>query len=314
MRKFFFLLFILSIVVTDQSLAQRWKRYRHEAFGGIGATGFLGEVGGGNGPARDLFLDLDGKASRYCITGGYRFRVNELFSARSTLVFGRLYGSDELAGDVWRRSRNLHFRSPILELAVAGELYFIPEKANSRYRVRGIKGILGSSLSAYIFTGIAGFWFNPRAQFVGNAKYPGDNKWYSLQPLGTEGQGLSGQKKYSRISFAIPLGAGAKYTISRTVSLGLEFGFRYAFTDYIDDVSTVYYDEAKLLAERGPAAAYFSNPAKPLKDSEGRPVLAGGPMPAGEQRGDPTTKDTYMFAVLTMNYKFISKKTNRPKF
>lgn len=304
------LLILLGLVATSfDTHAQRWKRYRHEAVLGIGATGFLGELGGGDGPARDLFLDLDGGATRYCISGGYRYKLNEIISLRPSLTYGRLYGSDALADNPQRQSRNLSFRSPIVELAALGEVYVIREKVSSRYRVRGIRGALGSSLSAYVFGGVAGFWFNPRAEYNG--------KWYSLQPLGTEGQGLNGTKKYSRISFSVPVGLGYKFNLSRTFSFSMEFGFRYAFTDYLDDVSTRYYDGAAIAAANGAdgaAAAYFANPGKVVEAPDGKVYDIGTLGVPGEQRGDPSTNDTYMFAVLSLNYKFVSKKRNKPKF
>lgn len=302
------------LLPLHEAKAQRWKKYRHEVYGGIGATGFLGEVGGGDGPARDLLLDLDGKASRYCITGGYRYKLTEVLSARGGLTYGQIYGSDALTTAFDRRSRNLTFRSPIVELSGVTELYFVREKIATKYKVRGIKGALGSSISAYVFTGLAAFWYNPRGQFVGNATYVGDNKWYSLRKLGTEGQGLNGEKKYSPVSVSIPMGIAAKYSISREMSLSMEFGYRYAFTDYMDDVSGEYYDPIAIQAEHGDAAAWFSNPAVPVVKDNGDVFLAGGNNAIGQQRGDKTTNDTYLFAVLALNYKFISKKTNRPKF
>ena len=161
--------------------------------GGIGATSFLGELGGGEGVGRALFLDLDWKVSRYLITGGYRYKLSEFASVRGNLTYGRLTGNDALAGDKFRRSRNLSFRSPLIELVALGEVYFIREKLNSRYCVRGIKGPLGTSLSAYLSGVFWGFFFNPKAKFVGDATYPGDNMWCALQPLVplvTEDQGL----------------------------------------------------------------------------------------------------------------------------
>lgn len=313
------LILLCIILASKPTEAQRWKRYRHEAWGGIGATNFLGELGGGAGAAKDLILDFDGKSSRYIVTGGYRYKLNEVVSARGGLAYASLYGSDEFSGDPWRRSRNLHFRSMLIELTAMGEVFFIREKTSNRYRVRGIRGAIGSGLSAYVCAGLGGMFFNPKAKFVGNAAYPGDNKWHALQPLATEGQGLAnGPKKYSRINMCIPMGIGAKFSINRNMSLSLEYGFRFTFTDYMDDVSGVYYDPAVIEAAGGPAAAYFSNPSIVVEnpDPEGGPIRAGGARPhlTSEQRGDATTNDTYMFAVIAFNYKFTSKKANRPKF
>jgi len=317
MRLLTLLTLTIVLLLSQEAQAQRWKKYRHEIQGGIGATSFLGELGGGDGPGRDLFLDVDGRSSRYLITGGYRFKIAEFASVRGNLTYARLRCDDALAGDPHRQSRNLSFKSPLIELTAVGEVYFIREKLSSRYKVRGIKGALSSSLSAYVFGGIGGFFFNPRAKFEGNATYPGDYKWYSLQPLGTEGQGQNGNpKKYSRINACIPLGIGAKYNITRTVAISLEYGFRYTFTDYLDDVSGTYADPALVQAANGgngDAAAYFSNPSVAVKDGD-KTIYKGGKGFVGEQRGNPNSNDTYMFAILALNYKFVSKKTNRPKF
>ena len=316
MRLLTILLLIITILLSQESQAQRWKKYRHEIQAGFGATSYLGELGGGDGPGRDLFLDLDGRASRYLITGGYRFKLAEFASVRGNLTYARLRGDDALAGDPHRQSRNLSFKSPLIELTAVGEVYFIREKLNTRYKVRGIKSELGSSLSAYVFGGVGGFFFNPRAKFEGPT---GDNKWYSLQPLGTEGQGQTGNPKpYSRINMCIPMGIGAKYNVTRTVAISLEYGFRYTFTDYIDDVSTVYADPAKVKAANGgdgDAAAYFSNPSVAIQDGD-KVIYKGGPNFVNEQRGNSNSNDTYMFLTLALNYKFVSKnkKTNRPKF
>ena len=317
MRLLTILLITTTFLLTQESQAQRWKKYRHEIQAGVGATSFLGELGGGDGPGRDLFSDVDGRSSRYLFTGGYRFKLAEFASVRGNLTYARLRGDDALAGDVHRQSRNLSFKSPLIELTAVGEVYFIREKLNSRYKVRGIKGALGSSLSAYVFGGLGGFFFNPRAKFVGNATYAGDNKWYSLQSLGTEGQGQSGNRKpYSRINMCIPMGIGAKYNITRTVAISLEYGFRYTFTDYIDDVSGVYADPAKVKAANGgdgDAAAYFANPSVAVQDGD-KVIYKGRRGFIGEQRGNSNSNDTYMFLTLALNYKFVSKKTNRPKF
>jgi len=324
MRHLLALLFILSIFSFDAE-AQSWKRYRHEVFGGAGGTNFLGELGGGQSEARDLFLDFDAQSTRFAFMGGYRYKLNEITSVRGSLAYAQLYGSDRFSGDPHRRSRNLTFRSPVIELAATGELYFIREKTSNRYRVRGIRGALGSGISAYINAGLGIFYFNPRGQFFGNATYPGDEKWYGLRKIGTEGQGLPGErKKYSPVSVCIPIGIAAKYSFNRNISITLEYSFRYTFTDYKDDVSTDYYDPVAIAdangglgSATGQATAWLSNPAYVVTKPDGELFLAGGARPweyPVQQRGDRTTNDTYMFAIIAMNYKFTSKKANRPKF
>ena len=48
---------------------------------------------------------------------------------------------------------------------------------------------------------------------------------------------------YKSITFSIPIAVGAQMRIPNTeLTAGLEFGLRYLFTDYIDDVSGDYVD------------------------------------------------------------------------
>jgi hypothetical protein len=300
------LLFVLTATVAD---AQRWKRYRHEIWGGVGATSMLAELGGGPEEASDLFFDINGNATRFAIAGGYRYKLNEVISTRANLAFAQLHGSDALSKDYHRQSRNITVSTTLIELSAVGEAYFIKEKFNNRYSVRGIRGALGSTLSAYVMGGIGAFYYNPRGQHNGLS--------YSLRPMGTEGQGLDGyDKKYSRFSFCIPMGVGAKFNLTKQFALNFEYSFRVTFTDYLDDTSTKYPDAVAVADANGglgtadgDAAYYFSNPAIEVND-----FLAGGTVPQGQQRGDKTTKDTYMFALIGLSYKFVSKKSNRPKF
>ncbi|HLG39312.1 MAG TPA: DUF6089 family protein, partial [Chitinophagaceae bacterium] len=146
----------------------------------------------------------------------------------------------------------------------------------------------------YIYGGIAVFHFNPWA-------YDNDGNKTYLQPLSTEGQGLADfptQKPYKLTQFAIPFGAGFKYALNDNINIGIEFSQRKTFTDYLDDVSSFYVDDGKLLAAKGPKAvemAYrgLSNPN----------ASAGYPS-HGEQRGTPSEMDWYYFTGINIEMKF----------
>ena len=105
----------------------------------------------------------------------------------------------------------------------------------------------------YFSVGVGVFWFNPKALYGGT--------WYELQKLGTEGQGLpNGAKKYSRISISIPMVIGVRFIVGKKMTIGLEYNFRKTFTDYIDDVSTTYYDNNLLKQSNGVVAAALADP------------------------------------------------------
>lgn len=63
-----------------------------------------------------------------------------------------------------------------------------------------------------------------------------------LRPLQTEG------KAYSPIGVAIPFGLGFRYKLAKNWDLAFEVGWRYTFTDYLDDVSSTYGDPMKMSA------------------------------------------------------------------
>ena len=154
-------------------------------------------------------------------------------------------------------------------------------------------------------------------------------KEYELQPLSTEGQGLTAYtdlKPYSLVSFSIPFGLGIKWSISRTVSIGLEWGLRKTFTDYIDDVSGRYADPSLLAAEKSPLAAGLSNRAfeqqaidggldismgsngQPNNPTDYKTYLGSIQSMTGEQRGTDA-KDWYGIAGLTIMFKIVGPKS-----
>jgi hypothetical protein len=128
---------------------------------------------------------------------------------------------------------------------------------------------------------------------------------FDLQPLSTEGQGLSQypeRKPYKLTQFGIPLGIGIKFAVNQNISLGWEISMRKTFTDYLDDVSTTYVDELLLLAERGQTSVDLAYRGDEVKDGD----LA---YPAdGTKRGSNKFKDWYYFSGITATIKIPSRK------
>jgi hypothetical protein len=223
-----------------------------------------------------------------------------------------LSGSDTKAKDIYRKDRNLSFRSPILEVSAQLEYSIIPEPVNFRYNLKRGRGFSFRSLlsiNTYVFAGVAGFYFNPKAKDDGVG---GTGKWVALQPLGTEGQGLmEGRDKYSRFQLAIPFGFGLKYGVTRSMSIGLEYGARWTFTDYIDDVSTTYVDNNWLASKNPQAARMADKSIRTDDDSDPRPNVRYA---AGDQRGESKYNDYYMFTMITVTYKLRTGRNGLPKF
>lgn len=297
----FFLIFLLPVF----TYSQRFKPSPYEFIFGIGTSNFLGELGGAKDKVGTHFVkDLDLPVTRQTSTFGVRYKFGDYFALRSSLTYGRLKGDDKLTKEYYRNYRNLNFASNIYELSVNFEAAFMKEQEGKRYRLRGVRGRRGYEMFTYGFVGIGMFHFNPKAKI--------ENTWVALQPLHTEGQGLiKSRPVYHRTAVCIPVGVGIRYTLKRNWSLGLEYGMRYTFTDYIDDVSTTYVDPAVLSAQSNGAIAVE------LADRSAKPGDEGfvkGITRPGEQRGNPRYNDAYMFATVSLNYKLRGTRRTAPKF
>ncbi len=292
------LLFILIPFLIEAQTSSRWKRMRYELFFGLGTTNFLGELGGADREGTNFVRDLEISMTRPATYIGLRYRIAETFSTKLMFSYGILRGDDKLTNEKFRNYRNLAFRSPIIELSNQFEYSIIREKQGHRYNLRRVRGLKGFRTNTYFFVGFGVFYFNPKNKYQG--------KWYALQPLGTEGQGLvPTRKKYSRINMAIPYGIGFKYGLNRRTNIGIEFGARKTFTDYIDDVSTTYFDNQMIREARGDIAAYLADPSD--KTHPNWTV-------AYEQRGDAKDKDSYLFLIINLTYKLYTTRGGLPKF
>jgi opacity protein-like surface antigen len=278
---------------------QHWKFLRHEVSLGIGTSHFLGELGGANDIGSSGiagFKDLEFKLTRPTISAGYRFYISPMFALKADLSYGRLNGDDALTTEKFRQNRNLHFRSPVIELAGRVEFYPLKEYFGHLYRTNGVIGKKVNRWSPYLFAGVGGAWFNPKAEYQGS--------WVPLQPLQTEGV------DYKKIMAVFPMGAGVKYAISSQLSIGLEIGLRYTTSDYVDDVSGNYIDHSGSDAQ----TQYLADPNLDLIQSYTDGSYTYDPTAPGMQRGDPSNKDAYVFTLVTLNYKFLKGRLNLPKF
>lgn len=265
---------------TNFNTQRNWSLNKKEIMFGVGATQFLGDLGGRDQIGTDYSLvDLDFPSTSIGGMLGYRYRFHPYWATTTSFNIGLLKGDDALTREIIRESRNLHFRSIIVELHQRIEVIVLAnEKFGNRYSLsRHSKRMKNHNEQLYLFSGVGICYFNPKAQYNGS--------WVALRPLSTEGQGLpDGPKKVLPVTATIPLGIGFRFGLNRMWRMGIEATYVKTFSDYIDDVSTVYYDRDVLLAEVGPEAAYLSNPS-----SQNSTWFA-----AGQQRGDKQ-KDAYFY-------------------
>ena len=309
---------VLCLIILPTLVeAQRWKRQRYEWVAAVGATQFLGDLGGRNQIGSDYFFDLDAASTRYVLNLGFRYKVSQYVSLKTGFSFGEVAGDDKFTLEPFRNNRNLHFRSPIVEWATQVEVSWMRESIGSRYKIRRVRGRgrKGSQVYVYGFAGVALLYMNPMAKY--------DGKWHSLRKLHTEGQGfVPSREEYSNWQFTIPFGVGMKYALDKKSSIGLEYGLRKTFTDYMDDVSTSYvYTKWAVNGQQIKNALGYDDVAAALADPSLNPVPAGVDAFEGacsacpvQQRGDPTDLDSYMFLTITYNRKIRTTRKGLPKF
>lgn len=273
-------IFIIIVLATLSGHAQRPKKSAELGIF-LGGSYYIGD------------LNPLGHFNQFTKPAGgiiFRYNFNPRLAARANVLFGSIEAHDEFSSSAAQNQRNLSFKSPVTELSAQLEFNFLD------YQIGNEK----KKFSPYIFFGLAVFQFSPKGQL--------GNNWINLQPLGTEGQGLEGgasKKKYKLTQMSIPFGVGVKANLSKNIGLSIEWGMRKTFTDYLDDVSTRYYDPLVLAATRGTTAALLSDPSIGVDPNFSN---------VGRQRGNPTTKDWYSFAGIGLTIKLKAKRETCPAF
>ncbi|AEA43901.1 DUF6089 family protein [Fluviicola taffensis] len=196
----------------------------------------------------------------------YRYNINARLAYRANFTYGKIEGYDSQQRGDFFQNRNLSFQSDLFEFGTGIEVTYFPfEIGNKKY-----KG------TAYLLAELSLTRINPKADYNGGL--------VELQPLGTEGQGteLADRKKYSRIQLGVPMAVGVRLSLSQNIALNIEYGIRFLFTDYLDDVGGYRYADPLLLAaSNGPTSAALGN----------RSLDAN----RFAQRGNRATRDWYTF-------------------
>ncbi|MFM1756582.1 MAG: hypothetical protein RL642_1085 [Bacteroidota bacterium] len=204
---------------------------------------YEGEIGG---RFPYIYNDLHNPTSRARLAGGVNFgyHLTEFISLRGNLNIGSVQAADRLLKPdpdpavVYKLTRNLSFRSSIVEAGISAEFYPLPVIFKRWGQNLG-------RFNPYIVGGFNVFKFNPRSIYIDKT---GAISWVDLKPLRTEGQGMpiaNAPKEYSLTSTSIPLGIGVRFNVNDNISLALEWMNRTTATDYLDDVSGRYIDNAE---------------------------------------------------------------------
>lgn len=254
----------LTILILFFGLLVQAQRIHVTAFGGF--SNYQGDL-------QDKRFTLN--QSHPAVGAGLSYELTDKFYARANFTYGKLSGDDKQ--NPRNSVRNLNFTSSITDIHLGLEYYIL-----NPYQYR---------LTPYIFAGISRYNFNPYTSDTNGRRV-------YLKPLSTEGQGFyQNRQPYKLSQFAIPFGCGFKFSLSENIQAGVEAGLRKTNTDYIDDVSTTYVDQALLYANRGQKAVDMAFRGDELKANS-------QPYPAdGTQRGSAKNKDWYYFTGITLTFR-----------
>ncbi|MEM6735738.1 MAG: hypothetical protein AAGC64_03095 [Bacteroidota bacterium] len=273
------------------------------------------------------------------IYGGYKFHHS--LALRGGFNWIRVYGDDFSAdpngneSEKSRYVRNLSFRNDIKEFQLGLEIYLLPNFDGPYRRL---------PFNIYLFVGGTIYHHAPHG-LVPNFDYQSDTEgdgifeasnfelapqageWVNLRKLKTEGE------SYSSVGFSIPLSIGAHMALPGTpFNLGVEFGIRYLFTDYIDDVSGQYlaldsFEDplARIMSDKSTVPVSSRDEARDLTIlninqetfSNGETYFIesnNGTGLEGSVRGDPNDNDLIFVTQLKITYIFGGVIRRRAKY
>lgn len=257
MKSLFLLLFFLPLLATSQDFHFSSR---------LGAMGYNGDL-----KAAPITLSQ----TKPMLSLGARYDLTEHITARSYITYGALTATDK-KGTASMQARNLDFSSKILDFELGAQYNIL----NLNYKW----------WTPYVFAGVGLYHFNPYTKDATGDKY-------FLRTLNTEGQGfVPGISPYSTNQLNVPLGFGVDYLLSEDHRIGLELGYRYLFTDYLDDVSGVYVAESIMQKAGG---------AKGVELAFRGDEVSNRPYPVpGDIRGNPKSKDAYYYIGFTYTFRF----------
>ena len=283
-KKLFFI--FISLATAQFALGQ----YDTDFGGHLGISMYAGDIGG-IGPSKPGPGDIQFSQSGINIGGNVRRFVTPMVAVRGEINYGIVKGMDKLSSEPSRYSRNLSFKTSLIELSGRLEVHALQiNDVGHTYRS-------SADFSAFLFAGVGVTYFNPKAEYNGS--------YVNLQPLKTEGFA------YSQVTPVVPLGIGMQFRLNRRHVIGWEIGARLTMTDYIDDVSNRYIHASKFT---DPTALALQDRSIELEGT-GDPLFVGSEnysygtnIDETAPRGNPSNNDWYAFSSVTYSYALRNKR------
>jgi hypothetical protein len=305
------LILCICIAMSAPTYAQDAHREYVEQDGwGIGTSIGLSDLWGDIGTKSFLQHYTNSKYfDKVAFMGGLfgRYSIHPCLGVRLSTNFGTLYATDkwnydlatkaESEGDdgYQRYARAQNVKAYTFEGSVIMEL--LPFRINPESKRADKRG------QPFIGLGLGVFHFQPYST-VG-----ADETWVKIYDLRLEGQGWGGEypKQFKLWQVEIPIVIGYRWDIGEHLNFGVEYHYRYTFTDYLDGVSGKYVGASEYAKHMSPrqaqTAAYVAD--------KGYYAGLEQPNQAGNLRGNPGNKDAYSTLALTIYYKV---PTRSPKW
>lgn len=268
MKKGLFLLFfVLSLGLNAQWL---W-----DYGGSIGATNYLGDIGGKEKTRRDFVSDMKLSKTRWNAGMFARYKWRQNISLKLAFDYLRVEGDDKLSTNPGRHYRNFNFKNDIFALTTTAQYFFFtdPDLGNT-YRYK-------NSFRAYVFGGFGGFYTNPKSRYQG--------EWVKMSEYFVEGY------EYKKIVFGLPCGVGMYFTFNKRNRWGFEFNYMKTFTDYLDDISGNYPAQPSDVYTQGLALRTTELSTQEANDN----IAAYKSHTWGSKRGDNTNKDAIVYVTFS---------------
>ncbi|MDW3192867.1 MAG: DUF6089 family protein [Cytophagales bacterium] len=281
MKRLIALIFILLAVEGVSQSFFNWQ-YNDRYFSliaGSGMTAYFGELNDNNRIRQEF--------SNFSI--GLEARLLSRVAARAEVIYYSLEGDDLYAEDSsFNRQRNLSFFSRNVEANLQG-IFFL-RKYRGDYHKRW-------AFDPYMGLGVGVTTYSPTAEL--------DSVTYKLRELETEGV------EYGQFALVLPLTFGVKMRFNEFVNFNMELGYRYAFTDYLDDVSTVF------IESDGSIAGRLSNRKDEVRTRDNEFFIVNqehyDAQVAGAPRGNPDRNDSYLYISFRLEV-FLPRKNTGPLF
>ena len=145
-----------------------------------------------------------------------RYTPQRFITLRANYMQGKLKASDLHSPNPATRYRGVVLESNIREFSIVGEFNIL---GNSNERNYELGGVL---FNPYVYAGIG------LASTDGTPVAPSDTRPYPFPEAGSKS-----------VVPAVPVGFGTKVQFGDHFSVGLDFGVRFTFSDYLDGVSKI---------------------------------------------------------------------------